>query len=214
MDAEWQVGGGLVLTGGVAFIDSELDDDYCGIADPVTSKPITVCPAGVDSGIPDIGIFQGPQARKGTELPVSPKFKGNVTARYEFPVGNFDAHVQGAYVYAGKRWADLREVEREIIGRLDAYSIVDFTAGIDNGTYSFELSSATRSTSARRSRASRSAPSNLRRGDVRRDESAAHLRPALRAKVLDSKAEQGMDRRLAQASRLFNARYFDGSTSA
>jgi outer membrane receptor protein involved in Fe transport len=139
MDAEWLVGGGLTLTGGVAFIDSELKDDYCGIADPVTSKPITNCPAGVDSGIPEIGIFQGPQATKGTELPVSPKFKGNMTARYTFPLGSFDAHVQGAYVYAGKRWADLRTVEREIIGRLDAYSIVDFTAGIDNGTYSFEL---------------------------------------------------------------------------
>jgi outer membrane receptor protein involved in Fe transport len=139
MDAEWVVGGGLVLTGGVAFIDSELTEDYCGIADPVTSKPITHCPAGVDSGNPDIGVFEGPQAPKGTELPVSPKFKGNVTARYTFPVGSFDAHVQGALVYAGKRWADLRVVERDIIGRLDSYSIFDMTAGIDNGTYSFEL---------------------------------------------------------------------------
>ena len=139
MDATWAVGGGLVINGGVAFIDSELTQDYCGIADPVTSKPITSCPAGVDSGIPDIGVFEGPQARKGTELPVSPKFKGNVTARYEFPLASFDAHLQGAVVYAGKRWADLREVEREIIGQLDAYTIFDMTAGIDNGTWSLEL---------------------------------------------------------------------------
>jgi iron complex outermembrane recepter protein len=139
MDAEWLVGGGLTLTGGVAFIDSELDEDYCGIADPATSKPITDCPAGVDSGIPEIGVFDGPEATKGQELPVSPKFKGNVTARYTFPLGNFDAHVQGAYVYAGKRWADLRTLERSIIGQLDAYSIVDLTAGIGNDTYSFEL---------------------------------------------------------------------------
>jgi iron complex outermembrane recepter protein len=75
----------------------------------VTSRPITSCPAGVDSGIDEIGIFEGPQARKGTELPVSPKFKGNLTARYEFPLGSFDAHLQGALVYAGKRWADLRK---------------------------------------------------------------------------------------------------------
>jgi len=139
MDATLVVGGGLVINGGVAFIDSELTEDYCGIADPVTSRPITSCPAGVDSGIDEIGIFEGPQARKGTELPVSPKFKGNITARYEFPLGSFDAHLQGALVYAGKRWADLREVEREIIGELDAYTIFDMTAGIDNGTYSFEL---------------------------------------------------------------------------
>jgi outer membrane receptor protein involved in Fe transport len=139
MDATWAVGGGLVINGGVAFIDSELTEDYCGIADPVTSKPITNCPAGVDSGIPDIGVFTGPEAPKGTELPVSPKFKGNVTARYEFPMGSFDAHLQGALVYVGKRWADLRVVERSIIGELDAYQVFDMTAGIDNGTWSLEL---------------------------------------------------------------------------
>ena len=139
MDVTWALGGGLVINGGVAFIDSELTEDYCGVADPVTSQPITSCPEGVDSGIPDIGVFEGPQAPKGTQLPVSPKFKGNVTARYEFPLGDFDAHLQGAFVYAGKRWADLRIVEREIIGELDSYSIFDLSAGLDNGTYSFEL---------------------------------------------------------------------------
>jgi iron complex outermembrane recepter protein len=139
MDATWAVGGGLVFNAGVAFIDSELTEDYCGIADPVTSEPITSCPAGVDSGDPDIGIFEGPEAPEGTELPVSPKFKGNVTARYEFPIGNFDAHLQGALVHVGKRWADLRVLERSIIGRLDSYEIFDLAAGVDNGKYSFEL---------------------------------------------------------------------------
>jgi iron complex outermembrane receptor protein len=139
MDMTWVVGGGLVLNGGVAFIDAELTEDYCGVANPDTSEPITVCPAGVDSGFEEIGVFEGPQATKGADLPVSPKFKGNVTARYEFPLGSFDAHVQGALVYAGKRWADLRLEAREIIGRLDSYSIFDFAAGIDNGTYSVEL---------------------------------------------------------------------------
>lgn len=125
MDATWAVGSGLVLNGGVAFIDSELTEDYCGTADPVTSKPITVC--------------DEPLAPKGTELPVSPKFKGNVTARYEFPLGSFDGHVQGALVYVGKRWADLRIDARNIIGELDSYQVFDFAAGVDNGTYSLEL---------------------------------------------------------------------------
>jgi iron complex outermembrane recepter protein len=138
MDAEWLVGGGLALTGGVAFIDSELTDDYCGLADPETSAPVASCPDGVqDPRFED--PFTGPEAPKGTELPVSPKFKGNVTARYEFPLGSFDAHVQGALVYVGKRWADLRIAAREAIGELDSYSIFDFTAGLDNGTYSVEL---------------------------------------------------------------------------
>ncbi len=138
MDAEWLVGGGLALTAGVAFIDSELTENYCGFGDPATGKPITNCPAGVQDPRFD-EPFEGPLAPKGTELPVSPKFKGNLTARYEFPIGSFDAHVQGAVVYAGKRWSDLRVAERAIIGQLDAYSIFDMTAGIDNGTYSLEL---------------------------------------------------------------------------
>jgi iron complex outermembrane recepter protein len=125
MDATWVVGGGLIVNGGVAFIDSELTEDYCGTADPVTSKPITVC--------------DDPLAPKGTELPVSPKFKGNITARYEFPLGSFDAHLQGSVVHAGKRWPDLRVFERAIIGELESYQIFDMTAGIDNGTYSVEL---------------------------------------------------------------------------
>src|SRR4030095_5199966 len=73
MDAEWLVGGGLVLTAGVAFIDSELTEDYCGIADPVTSKPITHCPAGVDSGIPELGVFESAQAPKGTGAAGAPE---------------------------------------------------------------------------------------------------------------------------------------------
>jgi len=137
MDATLAVGGGLVFNAGVAFIDAELTEDYCGLADPVTSKPVTSCPAGVED--PIFGEFAGPEAPEGTQLPVSPKFKGNLTARYEFPLGNFDAHLQGALTYVGKRWADLRLAERAALGELDSYSVFDFAAGIDNGTYSVEL---------------------------------------------------------------------------
>lgn len=137
MDATWAVGSGLTLSGGVAFLDSELTEDYCGIADPVTSEPVTSCPAGVED--PVFGVFEGPQAPKGTELPVAPNFKGNMTARYQFPLGSFDAHLQGALVHVGKRWADLRILERNLLGELDSYSVVDLAAGVNNGTYSVEL---------------------------------------------------------------------------
>ncbi len=65
MDVTWAVGGGLVFNGGVAFIDSELTEDYCGVADPVTSEPITNCPGGVDSGIRRSAIFEGPAGAGG-----------------------------------------------------------------------------------------------------------------------------------------------------
>jgi len=57
-----------------------------------------------------------PQAPKGTRLPVTPEFKGNVTARYEFVIGEFDAHLQGAMVTQTSSWTDLRLFERGLIG--------------------------------------------------------------------------------------------------
>lgn len=80
-----------------------------------------------------------PEAPSGTELPVTPKFKGNLTARYEFPIGSFDAHLQGSVIHVGKRWADLRVAERAILGRMPSYTTYDLSAGMGNGTYNFEL---------------------------------------------------------------------------
>ena len=70
---------------------------------------------------------------------MTPKFKANVTARYEFPLGSFDAHLQGAIVGQDKRWADLRSPERRDRWRAALLHLVDLSAGVDNGTYSFEL---------------------------------------------------------------------------
>ena len=40
-----------------------------------------------------------PARKDGTRLPVTPTFKGNVIGRYSFALGDFDADVQGSYVY-------------------------------------------------------------------------------------------------------------------
>ena len=64
MDVTWAVGGGLVLNGGVAFIDSELTEDYCGIADPVTSEPITAVRPESTPGIRTSGSSKVPRRRR------------------------------------------------------------------------------------------------------------------------------------------------------
>ncbi len=124
-DISWVMTDALTINGGVAFLDSELTKNYCGFVDPVTDQPVTEC--------------SDPESPKGTQLPVTPKFKGNVTARYEFPIGSFDAHLQSALVYVGERWSDLRIAERQILGKMPSYTTVDLTAGMSNGTYNFEL---------------------------------------------------------------------------
>jgi iron complex outermembrane recepter protein len=121
---EWAVSRDFLLSGGFALMEPKLTEHYCGQLD-AGGSPITDCAA--------------PLAPKGTQLPGASKFKGNVSARYSFPVADFDAHVQGAYVYQGPTWPDLQLAERAILGRQDAYGIADFSAGFERGNYSFEL---------------------------------------------------------------------------
>ena len=131
----------LSLTAAVSFLDSELTEPYCGYVDPGNLQPVAVDPCPVfdeDTGLPT-GDFQDPEAPKGQRLPVTPEFKGNLTARYEFPMGDYDAHLQGALVYVGERESDLRTIEREILGKLDAYTTVDLLAGFGTKDWGVEL---------------------------------------------------------------------------
>jgi outer membrane receptor protein involved in Fe transport len=124
-DVSWALGSGLSIDGGVAWFDAELTENYCGVLNEDTGQPETNC--------------EDPQAPEGTQLPVTPRFKGNLTVRYQFPLGSFDAHVQGTGVYVGERRSDLRIAERTIIGDLPSYTTADFSAGISNDTYRLEL---------------------------------------------------------------------------
>jgi len=140
-DLTWVATDRLSLTAAVSFLDSELTKPYCGYVDPSTLKPVAVDPCPVfdpDTGLPT-GDFQEPQAPKGQRLPVMPEFKGNLTARYEFPFGEFSAYTQGALVYVGERESDLRTIEREILGKLDAYTTVDVTAGFGKDGWNLEF---------------------------------------------------------------------------
>jgi hypothetical protein len=51
-------------------------------------------------------------------MPITPKVKGNLTARYTWDIRGMEAHVQGAYLYEGERKSDLRLYERALIGDL------------------------------------------------------------------------------------------------
>jgi outer membrane receptor protein involved in Fe transport len=114
-DLLWGATDALTLSGGLALIDSELTEDY----------------------IPDPG--EPPDAFKGSELPLTPDFKGNLTARYTFPVGGFEAYVQGAAVYHGSSWSDLIQSIRDTFGKQESYTIADFTAGFERNGISLEL---------------------------------------------------------------------------
>lgn len=77
MDVSWAITSALTMSGGVAFLDSELTENY-GFTD-ANNRPVTDCPIG------SVEAPEGPLAPEGAQLPITPKFKGNLTARHEFP---------------------------------------------------------------------------------------------------------------------------------
>lgn len=113
-DLNWVVTDGLTLTGALAYTDAELDEDYV----PNPANP--------------------PEAKKGTSLPVTPKFKGNLIARYEWTWNDMEAHVQSALVHTGSAFPDLRSSDRAVIGKLPASTTFDLSLGVDQGSWRVE----------------------------------------------------------------------------
>jgi iron complex outermembrane recepter protein len=124
--AEIDVGyraGGFSLNAGFSYNDAESRRDFCRIAnaafDCTTAGNALLAPAG-------------------SRLPVTPKIKANLVARYEFPIGDWNGHVQLAGNHTGSRTSDLRTAQKAIKGGLDAYTTVDFSVGIKNDDWKIE----------------------------------------------------------------------------
>jgi len=124
--AEFDVGyraGGLSLNAGFSYNDAEIRRDFCRVAnatfDCTTVGNALLAPAG-------------------SRLPVTPKFKGNLIARYEFPVAEWNGHVQLAANHTGSRSTDLRTAQKALKGGLDAYTTLDLSFGVKNDSWSIE----------------------------------------------------------------------------
>jgi outer membrane receptor protein involved in Fe transport len=155
MDVQFQATDALGFSAGVAYLNSELTENFCGVTDargnPQTGR-ICFWPDEDDDGNPLPPIERLPLAPKGTQLPVTPEFKANATARYEFPLAGFESWVQGAVVYASEREADLRIREvptydlitpyvpiRGILGTMPSYTTADLSFGVSRDNWRVEL---------------------------------------------------------------------------
>jgi len=115
---------GLDLSASAMFLDGKLTSNYCGRLD-ANGDPITDCP--------------NPPAPAGARLPNAPKFKGNLGARYEWSVGPWTAHVRGNLVHQSSSGPSLTTIDRDFVGHLPAYTMVDLAGGIQNDSSSFEF---------------------------------------------------------------------------
>lgn len=136
-ELNWAATYNLQLSAGLAWYDAKLTANYCGFTD-LAGNPITNCPAGTVNPLTG-DVVSGPEAPKGTQLPVTPRFKGNLIARYTFDLGDKEAFVQGAVVHVGERQSDLRLFERSLLGPLKAYTLADISAGIRKNSWSVDV---------------------------------------------------------------------------
>ncbi|MFC7300521.1 TonB-dependent receptor [Cognatiluteimonas weifangensis] len=137
LELQWQASYNFLLSGGFAWYDAKLMEDYCGF-NGTDGNPVSVCPPGTINPATDEPV-DGPEAAKGTRLPITARFKGNLTGRYSWDIGDNEAYVQGALFHQGSRRADLRDAENALLGDLDAYTLFDLSGGIAHGDWKFDL---------------------------------------------------------------------------
>jgi len=108
------LGGGLSISGAASYIDAELLDNYCGRID-ASGSPIVVCPT--------------PIAPAGSRLPLSSKFKGSLSVRYDWTMDDADLFVEATGAHQGSSWSSLRTRDRLIQGKSPGFETVDLSAG-------------------------------------------------------------------------------------
>jgi iron complex outermembrane recepter protein len=127
MDVQWAATDAFTLYGGLALQEAELGEDFCKSLD-ANGDPL-------DETLCDPADF----APEGQRLPTTPKFKANLTGRYEFPMAGLDAHLQGSVVHNGSSISALLPAEADALGEQEAYSIVDLSFGVQRDMWSAEL---------------------------------------------------------------------------
>jgi iron complex outermembrane recepter protein len=125
MDVAWAASYNLSINAGVGFYDGKLTKNYCALE--ADGSVVYQC-SGDDL-----------LAESGTRLPVTAKFKGNLTARYTFDWKEFEPFIQGSFSHEGKRTNDLRIIEGEILGTLPSYTVFDLSAGIRKDNWTLNL---------------------------------------------------------------------------
>ena len=135
-ELEWAATTGLTVTAGAAYIDAYLSQNYCGALNP-DGSPVTSNPCPPDAHHDDPFT---PLAPAGQQLPTTPRFKGSIGARYTWSLaGNYQAYVQGNFMYQSAVWSDLRTIERNILGQQGSYGLTNLSIGVNKDNWTAEL---------------------------------------------------------------------------
>ncbi|MDE2042727.1 MAG: TonB-dependent receptor, partial [Alphaproteobacteria bacterium] len=115
--------GGLTLSGSGSYIDGQLTSDFCNIS--------------AATGNPDCTL--GIAVHAGTALPVQPKFKGTLSARYHFDLGSWKPYVQISGNHQSGVRSALDDASAAAFGYIPGFSTLDASLGAVIGKWHWEL---------------------------------------------------------------------------
>jgi iron complex outermembrane receptor protein len=117
------------------FLDPVLTQNYC------FESGVTDCPdATSDIPFGNPNVLVGPLAPAGTNLPVTPKFKGNIVARYTFDeIASWRPFGQVSWVYQTQTKPLLRVDNTQVVGIQPAYGLLDLAAGVERDDMHVQL---------------------------------------------------------------------------
>jgi iron complex outermembrane recepter protein len=120
---EWLALDNLTLSASATYVDAKTTQDYCNLnADEGVSHNCT-----------------DPVAPSGTQLPVTPKIKSNLTARYKFTVNDYNDFLQAVVIHQGTSTSVLNVEKNDLMGDLPQFTTLDLSAGMGKDNWKVEV---------------------------------------------------------------------------
>ncbi|WP_428334661.1 TonB-dependent receptor [Novosphingobium sp.] len=127
-DFDWKLGP-ITFSGSAAYNDAKLSTNFCDLVALDNLVPSPTC--SVQEG--------NLAAASGTRLPRQPKFKGQLTARYDVPINSsWNAYLQAVASHQSSSTSDLNTANDALFGDPAGFQSFDFTAGVKHDTYTLE----------------------------------------------------------------------------
>lgn len=121
-DFSWILGN-WTLAGAATIINAELTSDFCFIG---------------GSGNPDCTL-PGRAAPAGTRLPIQPRFKTTLSARYDFEFAGWESFIQGTVLHQTGTRTFLTDADFAAVGPTSSFTTFDLSTGAQIGDHALEL---------------------------------------------------------------------------
>jgi len=120
---------GLEIVTSGTYVNARTTTDFCDLS-PATQQVTNSCPSATDPN--------PPTAPSGTPLPVTPRMKGTLTARYTFDVGGYDTFLQGDAVHQSSARSYLETNYENAAGELPQFTTFDFSTGFGKANWKLQ----------------------------------------------------------------------------